>query len=536
MKKYNNEKKRNYISKADAMEKERSTYEKITDLLIDKIKNSRGKWEQPWVNVNLVPCSMPFHSPSRPYHGMNQIMLMFYLEKKGYHMPYFTTSNKLNSMNFMQDKDGNPIRAKDKEGNNLPTVHILKGEKGFPVILWNTLYKNNETGETIPYREFKKLSAEEQEKYERLSLKKTYIVFNIEQTNLKEARPQYWSKLEETMSVTNEKALDFKIPAVDKMIKDNLWICPVEVKPSNRAYYSLTEDKITVPEQMQYREGEEFYSTLFHEMAHSTGAESRLNRPTFKEWGDDIYSREELIAELSAVLACTTQGVSKTMQSSSEYLGSWLKCFEKEPTYIKSLYYDVKAASNMITDNIKHSEALLLSEGRNDSETFYRLISESVDVPLDGEMENCISERKFDKLLSLMSSSVNDETLDLSRTYKMLQRNNNDIVLAEDAQHVVVFNEEEDNVRLLRKYTKEEVVAAIGSGEQNEVDYTDEIRDFKEKLKNDARETDQSADLDEDGEDVNLQNNIVPDKNQGDDEKSDKKENHTKVQPAHRSR
>ena len=62
------------------------------------------------------------------------------------------------------------------------------------------------------------------------------------------------------------------------MIKDNLWICPIKPTHQNEAYYSITKNEIVVPEKEQFRDGESFYGTLFHEMVHSTGAEGVLDR------------------------------------------------------------------------------------------------------------------------------------------------------------------------------------------------------------------------------------------------------------------
>ena len=81
------------------------------------------------------------------------------------------------------------------------------------------------------------------------------------------------------------------------MIKDNLWFVPILPKEQDRAYYSSSEEKIVVPLKRQFKDGESFYATLFHEMAHSTGHKSRLDRLKPAIFGSYDYGREELVAE-----------------------------------------------------------------------------------------------------------------------------------------------------------------------------------------------------------------------------------------------
>ena len=87
------------------------------------------------------------------------------------------------------------------------------------------------------------------------------------QTNLREARPELWEKLEAENS--RPKIGDgehFSFAPVDTMIRDNLWICPIKPLHQNDAYYSISKNEIVVPEKEQFKSGESFYGTLFHEM------------------------------------------------------------------------------------------------------------------------------------------------------------------------------------------------------------------------------------------------------------------------------
>ena len=94
------------------------------------------------------------------------------------------------------------------------------------------------------------------------------------QTNLREARPELWEKLEQEVTRPQiEDGEHLSFAPVDTMIRDDLWICPIRPKHQDQAYYSITKNEIVVPEKEQFKSGEAFYGTLFHEMTHSTGAE-----------------------------------------------------------------------------------------------------------------------------------------------------------------------------------------------------------------------------------------------------------------------
>lgn len=71
---------------------------------------------------------------------------------------------------------------------------------------------------------------------------------------------------------------DFSFPAMDKMIKENGWICPIKPVYRDNAYYSISKNEIVIPEKRQFKDGESFYTNLGHEMAHSTGSENHLGR------------------------------------------------------------------------------------------------------------------------------------------------------------------------------------------------------------------------------------------------------------------
>lgn len=125
-------------------------------------------------------------------------------------------------------------------------------------------------------------------------------MFNVAQTNLQEARPELYKKLEATAGVNRplNQGDDFSFPAMDKMIKENGWNCPIKPVYSDNVYYSISKNEIVIPEKRHFKDGQSFYTNLGHEMAHSTGSENHLGRLKPASFGSAEYAREELVAEL----------------------------------------------------------------------------------------------------------------------------------------------------------------------------------------------------------------------------------------------
>ena len=231
---------------------------------------------------------------------------------------------------------------------------MLKGEHTFPVMLTTFTVVDKETKERIKWDDYKQLSKEEQEKYDVYPKMQVFRVFNVQQTNLKEARPELWQKLEQEYSKPiTEKGEQYAFEPVDRIITDNRWICPIKPVYDDHAYFSISKNEIVVPEKSQFKDGESFYGTVFHEMTHSTGAEGQLNRIKPSAFGSAEYAREELVAELTAALTAQRYGMTKNLKDdSAAYLKSWLDSLKESPQFIKTTLLDVKKAVSMLTQHI----------------------------------------------------------------------------------------------------------------------------------------------------------------------------------------
>ena len=300
----------------------------FTELMVEKIESMKDNWEKPWISTK-GKAGIPINIDGRRYSGMNSLMLFLISERNNYNLPVFLTFNQAKNNNAM----------------------INKGEKSFPVVFWNLWIKNKETGKTISSDDYDKLTIDEKEKYRVIPYMKHFDVFNIDQTNLKKTNPELYQKIADSYKMPPLKDENgmFKSPEMDKLISENKWLCPIKLQQQDSAYFSPKMDYIMLPLKAQFKDGESFYATALHEMAHSTGVESRLDRKDFRDYG-----KEELVAELTAAVTAQTIGISTNIREENvQYLKGWLENIKKEPDFLFSILSDVNKASNMISTEVE---------------------------------------------------------------------------------------------------------------------------------------------------------------------------------------
>lgn len=334
---------------ATKMHKDEKALEMFTEMLIEKIKTIQSDWKKPWFTEGCLGAAR--NLSGREYNGMNQLLLTLMAEKNSWEVPIYATFDRVKKLNF--DSKGKRIEGEE--------VHVNKGEKSIPVFITTFTCVHRETKEKIPYEAWKELTEERRGEYNVFPRLNVYNVFNISQTNIKETRPELYAKLVPTKE-DHVPTDNFCFEPMDRMIEENLWECPIKPTYGDDAYYSISKDEIVVPEKKQFKDGESFYSNLFHEMAHSTGAESRLNRLKPASFGSKEYAKEELIAELIAAICASHFGMIKNVKEDSvAYLKSWLESLKEDPKFLKTILADVKKASHMI---IRHCEEVKFNENR----------------------------------------------------------------------------------------------------------------------------------------------------------------------------
>ena len=297
-----------------------STIEKIapmfTELLIKKIECLKTDWQKPW--ITSLEQGLPRNIRGTLYNGGNVLMLLFYTEFMKFTLPVFLTFNQ----------------AKEED------LSVSKGARSFPVYYW------------IKYEEYRKLPATEQENYKVIPQMKYYNVFNIDQTDFAGKYPERYERMKK-----GEQPEDYSdrmiYEALDELVYLQNWYCPIKVQYSDSAYYSPSSDHIVCPQREQFPQGAEFYGTLLHEMAHSTGSPQRLNRTFGCFFGDALYAREELVAELTAALCGAFFGYATAPQeNNAAYLKHWLTKLREEPAFLVEILGDVNKAAKMIADKV----------------------------------------------------------------------------------------------------------------------------------------------------------------------------------------
>jgi antirestriction protein ArdC len=258
-------------------------YSTITDKIIRQIEEIEGNpnWKKPWFNMGLSPINLN----GKSYRGINQLLL----SNSDYN------SNTWATFKAWTDKD----------------CYVKKGEKSRMVVFWKF---------------FKGEEGQEDEGEIKHVMCRYYNVFNAEQVEGDYAR---------TLEAKTIKRLNQHEKHADSeaIINDYLKAALLQVKQSDKASYStsIIGERINMPTLGQFSTPEHYYSTFFHEIGHSTGAENRLKRDLTGRFGSEAYAAEELIAELTAAMLCGHVGINQEpLSDHAHYLKSWLKVLRSD--------------------------------------------------------------------------------------------------------------------------------------------------------------------------------------------------------------
>ncbi len=326
--------------------------DRFAQMMIERMeKMNKSDWQQGWIG-GAASVGLPQNVMGRNYSGSNSFFLQLYSASQGYKLPVFMTFRQAH--NFK--------------------AHVLKGEKAFPVIYWDMLVRDKD-GKKISSDEYRAMSRDERKNLDVIPFVKAFPVYNLDQTNFREVQPERMQKLLDRFKVPELRDTQgmYAHSALDSMIAQQSWLCPIHAdREEIEAYYSPSRDIVVLPMKAQfnrgmtpedvYRDGMEFYSTMLHEMAHSTMTPERLNRDGGARFGDPKYAKEELVAELTAAMISHSMGFdSKVTDNSAAYLDSWITKLKQEPKFIVSVMADVNKASEMILDRVD-AQRLALGE------------------------------------------------------------------------------------------------------------------------------------------------------------------------------
>ena len=274
-------------------------YARVTDHILESLARGTVPWRKPWSGGESgLPKNL---ASKRPYRGVN----VFLLGCMPYSSPYWLT--------FKQ--------AKEFGG------HVRRGEKSSVVVFWKWIEKEKpESGEM-----------------DRFPLLRYYNVFNAEQCELPAGAVP--------VPPSDSGAVFEPIAACERIVAE------MPARPAIRyagsvACYRPADDTVCMPERERFDGPEPCYSTLFHELVHSTGHPSRLNRATLTDaapFGSRTYGKEELIAEMGAAFLCGFSGIENgTIENSAAYIAGWLRTIRED----KRLVVHAAAAAQRAADFI----------------------------------------------------------------------------------------------------------------------------------------------------------------------------------------
>lgn len=445
-----------------------SAEDKALDLfadMIERIETISKDWSKPWITEGSL--GWPKNLSGREYNGMNALMLLLHCEKNGYKIPRFCTFDCVQRLN-------KPTEKQAKEGVELPRVSVNRGEKSFPVMLTTFTCIHKETKEKIKYDDYKMLSDEEKKMYNVYPKMQVFRVFNVQQTNLQEARPELWNKLANGDAIKLDEGDKMSFEPMDVMIRDNRWICPIKPMHQDKAYFSISKNEIVVPEKAQFKDGESYYGTLWHEMTHSTGIGGQLDRIKPAAFGSDEYAREELVAELGSALVAQRYGMSKALKEEScAYLKSWLEQLKESPQFIKTTLLDVKKASSLVTQNIdKIAQELdwknrIQQDNGQRSETrqstlqekmFYSSVAYLQSTDDTSRLDEFRNKGDYEGLLRLAQEYYDGNGINEQYTFTSPLQNKGDDLLVEDKDFAVVYNNSVgSSYEVMLKYSEQEI-------------------------------------------------------------------------------
>jgi antirestriction protein ArdC len=354
--------------------------QKFSDMLIARMEQMKeSKWKKGWTDGRTAQFGLPQNLVGRPYTGSNAFLCQIHTTMEHYRMPVYLTIKQIRDAGAM----------------------IKKGEHSIPIFKWDLRIKGKD-GKKLSESDYRNMTKEEQAECTVRPYLKVYNEWNIDQTNLEEVNKEKYDAILKRFNsepIKDEVGM-YKNEAFDNLLKEQSWVCPIEYEKFNEsAFYSPKRDQIVVPSKKQFnisntpedvfKDGMEFYGTTIHEMAHSTGHESRLGRDgivKIDQFGSDQYAKEELVAELTSALIGNAMGFdSRIRENNIAYLQNWIGSLKKDPKFLKSVMSDVNKSSKMVLEHIDEQRRKLGEKAL-------------LDGSLDGEEEKNKNEQQLEEL------------------------------------------------------------------------------------------------------------------------------------------
>ena len=269
-----------------------TAYDRITERITALLEQGTVPWRKPWKAKTGWPRNF---GSQKPYRGIN----VFLLTAMSYESPFWLTFHQASQLG----------------------ANVRKGERSCPIVFWKPL----------------KIADEDSGEAKQIPLLRIYHVFNVAQCD----------GLAETPAVANAPTLLKPAEIVAAMPH------PPAIKHGmTHAFYAPVEDYVGMPLRERFDTEDSYFSTVFHELVHSTGHEKRLRRSTLgagSGFGSDPYCKEELIAEMGAAFLCGQAEIGeRTIASSAAYIKGWLDRLRHDKTLIVQAAAQAQKAADFI--------------------------------------------------------------------------------------------------------------------------------------------------------------------------------------------
>jgi antirestriction protein ArdC len=289
-------------------------YSKITDRMITQLREGTVPWRKKWSAIGGAVAWPVNIKSKKPYRGINPIVLA----TEPYTSPWWGSYGQwalacgaVKNGKVWQNPDGTRWAG-------------LAGQHGTTIIFWKQIFVDTDEISPRTHRPVKK----------RIPMLHSYVVFNYEQVT---GAPERFAPAEAAEAPTRVQQM-LRALEIHKAYIERAGLTFTE--GGDRAFYDL-HNTVRVPALAAYEDGDEaeYWSTVFHEDAHSTGHKSRVNRPgieNFDHFGSGQYSKEELAAEMSAAMLMAVAGIETpaTFTNSAAYIANWLSKLDSDPKLV----------------------------------------------------------------------------------------------------------------------------------------------------------------------------------------------------------
>lgn len=294
-------------------------YKAVTDKIIKLLESHQENWQRPWIMFGQDNDFGRNPKTGKYYRGINQFLLSLSMQERQYLRNEWMTFKQI----------------KDKGG------HVLKGEKSLPIIFYKSSYLDDNK-KYVSASAYENMTPDQQSAINKIPILKLYRVFNVSaQTDGLDESYYEAPEIEPLQEFEKDKRAEEVIRTTG---------IEVEIIKGNTCYYDRTADKVRTPLPEQFKgQKEPYYSAVFHELVHATGAVSRLDRKKGKTFGDADYAKEELVAELGAAFVCAALGFSANITNNAAYIKNWLGVLKQdEKAIIRASNQAQKAADYIL--------------------------------------------------------------------------------------------------------------------------------------------------------------------------------------------